>query len=147
MQCGMFLLLLILCRVVRNFWRQHVFGIALGFGMFASIELILVSIVIHFGHRPFAAISLIKSAAYNAVTLLWIVYLRRSSESILVLDVAPQISELNLAPVGATQAGESAFLSMVEEAVDRVLSRESWPRSSVRGSKIIGREPNREEHN
>jgi hypothetical protein len=147
MQCGMFLLLLILCRLLRNFWRQHVFGIALGFGMFASTELILVSIVMHFGHGPFAAISLIKSTAYNAVTLLWIVYLRRSSESILVLDVAPQISELNLAPVGATQAGESAFLSMVEEAVDRVLSRESWPRSSVRGSKIIGREPNREEHN
>lgn len=147
MQCGLFCLLLILCRLLRNFWRQHIFGIALGFGIFASIELILVSVVMHFGHSPFTAISLVKSAAYNAVTLIWIMYVSLSSESILVLDVSLQAAELDLALVGATQPGDSAFLSMVEEAVDRVLSRVSWPRSSVRGSEIIGREPKREERN
>lgn len=147
MQCGLFFLLMILCRILRNCWRQHVFGIALGFGIFASIELMLVSIVMHFGEGPAAILSLVKSAAYNGVTLLWIIYLRRQSESILEIDVAPQLSALNVSLVASTQAGDSGFLSMVEQAVDRVLSRGSWPRPSVKGSQIIGRKPEREERN
>jgi hypothetical protein len=147
MQCGLCFLLLILCRLLRNCWRQHVFGIALGFGIFASIELILVSTVMYFGEGGGAIISLIKSAAYNAVTLLWVIYLRCPSESISVLDVHPQVGTLDAAVVAPTPAGDSAFLSMVEQAVDRVLSRGSWPRPPVRGSQIIGRQPEREERN
>lgn len=147
MQCGLFFLLMILCRFLRNCWRQQVFGIALGFGIFASIELMLVSIVMHFGDAPVAILSLVKSAAYNGVTLLWIMYLRRQSESILEIDVAPQLSALNVSLVASTQAGDNGFLSMVEQAVGRVLSRGSWPRLSVKGSQIIGRKPEREERN
>ncbi len=147
MQCGLFFLLMILCRFLRNCWRQQVFGIALGFGIFASIELMLVSIVMHFGDAPVAILSLVKSAAYNGVTLLWIMCLRRQSEPILEIDVAPQLSALNMSFVASTQAGDNGFLSMVEQAVDRVLSRGSWPRPSVKGSQIIGRKPEREERN
>ncbi len=146
MQCGLFLLLMILCRLLRNCWRQHVFGIALGFGIFASIELILVSLVMHFGDAPVAIVSLMKSAAYNGVTLLWIMYLRRHREPVLEIDVAPQLSSLNVALVGSTEGGDH-FLSMVEQAVDRVLSRGSWPRPPVKGSQIIGRKPDPEERN
>jgi hypothetical protein len=147
MQCGLFFLLMILCRLLRNCWRQHVFGIALGFGIFASIELMLVSIVMRFGDGPAATLSLVKSAAYNGVTLVWIMYLKRQSEPILELDVAPQLIALNVSLVASTQAGDHGFLSMVEQAVDRVLSRGSWPRPSVKGSQIIGRKPEREERN
>src|SRR3984893_5041933 len=147
MQCGLFFLLMILCRFLRNCWRQHVFGIALGFGIFASIELMLVSIVMHFGDGPVAILSVVKSAAYNVVTLLWIMYLRRQSEPVLQVDAAPQLSALNVSLVASTQPGDSGFLSMVEQAVDRVLSRGSWPRPSVKGSQIIGRKPEREERN
>jgi hypothetical protein len=147
MQCGLFFLLMILCRFLRNCWRQHVFGIALGFGIFASIELMLVSFVMHFGDGPAAILSLVKSAAYNGVTLLWIMCLRRESESILEIDVAPQLSALNVSLVASTPAGDSGFLLMVEQAVDRVLSRGSWPRPPIKGSQVIGRKPEREERN
>jgi hypothetical protein len=147
MQCGLFFLLMILCRFLRNCWKQHVFGIALGFGIFASIELILVSIVMHFGDTPVAILSLVKSAAYNGVTLLWIMCLRRQTESILEIDVAPQFNALNRSLAGSIEAGDIGFLSMVEQAVDRVLSRGSWPRPTVKGSEIIGRKPEREERN
>lgn len=147
MQCGLFFLLMILSRLLRNCWRQHVFGIALGFGIFASIELILISAVMHFGDAAGTAISLIKSVAYNAVTLLWVLYLRRQSEAIPALEVNPQIDSLDVAFAAPAPAGDSEFLSMVEQAVDRVLSRGSWPRPSVRGSNIIGRKPEREERN
>ena len=147
MQCGLFFLLLVLTRLLRNCWRQNVFGIALGFGLFASIELILVSIVMYFGDRGATVISLIKSAAYDGVTLLWVMYLGRSTESMPVLDVAPRMDILNTALAAPIQAGESAFLSMVEDAVDRVLSRGSWPKPSIARSQIIGRKPQREERN
>src|SRR5260370_24370215 len=67
MQCGLFFLLMILCRVLRNCWRQQVFGIALGFGIFACIDLMLVSFEMHFGDAPVAILSLAKSAAYTVV--------------------------------------------------------------------------------
>ena len=146
-QCGLFFLLLILCRFLRNCWRQNVFGIALGFGIFASIELILVSIVMRFGDGPVAIVSLVKSAAYNGVTLLWIIYLRRQNESILAMDAVPQLNALNESLAGSAQAGDNGFLSMVEQAVDRVLTRSAWPRPSVNGPQIIGRKPEREERN
>jgi len=147
MQCGLFFLLMILCRFLRNCWKQYVFGIALGFGIFASIELILVSMVMHFGDAPVAILSLVKSAAYNGVTLLWIMCLRRQTESILEIEVAPQFNALNVSLAGSIQAGDIGFLSMVEQAVDRVLSRGSWPRPAIKGSEIIGRKPEREERN
>ena len=147
MQCGLFFLLMILCRFLRNCWKQHVFGIALGFGIFASIELILVSLVMHFGDAPVAILSLVKSAAYNGVTLIWIMCLRRQTESILEIEVAPQFNALNVSLAGSIQAGDIGFLSMVEQAVDRVLSRGSWPRPAIKGSEIIGRKPEREERN
>ena len=147
MQCGLFLLLMVLCRFLKNCWRQHVFGIALGFGVFASIELMLVSIVMHYGDGPVAIVSLVKSAAYNAVTLFWIISLRRQSQSIPEIDVAPQLNALNVALVASSHAGGNDFLLMVEQAVDRVLSRGSWPRPSAKGTQIVGRKPEPEERN
>jgi hypothetical protein len=147
MQCGLFLLLMVLCRFLRNCWHQHVFGIALGFGVFASIELMLVSIVMQYGDGSAAIVSLVKSAAYNAVTFLWISYLRRQNQSIPEIDVAPQLNALNMALVASTHAGANDFLVMVEQAVDRVLSRGSWPRPAAKGVQIVGRKTEPEERN
>jgi hypothetical protein len=74
-------------------------------------------------------------------------YLRRQSEPVLELDVAQQLTALNVSLVASAQAGDNGFLLMVEQAVDRVLSRGSWPRPSVKGSQITGRKPEREERN
>src|SRR5215831_3052409 len=92
MQCGLCILLMILCRFLTNCWRQPVFGIALGFGIFACIEMVLVSVVMYFGDGPGAIISLIKSSAYNAVTLLWIGYLRYQNEPIVEIEAAGHLS-------------------------------------------------------
>ena len=63
MQVGLFLVLMLLCRFLKNYSRQQVFGIALGFGVFASVELILVSFVMWYGNGQPAIISLLKSTA------------------------------------------------------------------------------------
>lgn len=147
MQCGLCILLMILCRFLRNCWRQHVFGIALGFGIFACIEMVLVSVVLYFGDGPVAIVSLIKSTTYNAVTVLWIVYLQRQVESTFEIEEADQLSALNVMLIGSTEAGDPGFISMVEQMADRVLSRHSWPRPVVQGSQIVGRKPQPEERN
>jgi len=147
MQCGLCILLMILSRFLRNCWRQHVFGIALGFGIFACIEMVLVSVVLYFGDGPAEIVSLIKSSAYNAVTVLWIVYLARQVESTLVIEEADQLGALNVVLVGSPEEGDPGFIAMVERMADRVLSRHSWPRPVVQGSQIVGRKPQPEERN
>jgi hypothetical protein len=143
MQCGLFCLLMILCRLLKNCWRQQVFGIALGFGVFASIEMILVSVAMSYGGRAGPTISLVKSAAYNAVTILWIGYLRQQAHSIPAVEMAPRLEVALVDPAASTEA----FLSMVERAVEEVISRNPWPRPRTSGSHIAGREPGPRESN
>ena len=143
MQCGLFCLLMILCRLLKNCWRQQVFGIALGFGVFASIELILVSVAVRYGGSAGPTISLVKSVAYNAVTILWIGYLGQQAHSIPAVEVAPRLDVALADPAGSTEA----FISMVERAVEEVISRNPWPRPSTSGPHIVGREPGPGENN
>jgi len=142
MQCGLFCLLMILCRLLKNCWRQQVFGIALGFGVFASIELILVSVAMRYGGSVNLTVSLVKSAAYNAVTILWIGYLSQQAHSFPAVEMAPRL-DVALAPAASTEA----FISMVERAVEDVISRNPWPRPSTNGPHIVGREPGPGESN
>jgi hypothetical protein len=149
MQVGLFLLLMLLCRVFRNCSRQQVFGIALGFGVFASVELILVSFVMWYGNGQAAIISLLKSTAYNAVTLVWLSYLRQLPQPAPKFEPVANPNTLGLAL--ATSVGvpdpDASFMLRVEQAVDRVLSRSDWPRPMTDGSRIISRKPNPEEGN
>ena len=143
MQCGLFCLLMILCRLLKNCWRQQVFGIALGFGVFASIEVILVSVAMRYGSAAAPMISLVKSAAYNAVTLLWIGYLAQQAHSIPAVEMAPRLDVAFADPAANTEG----FISMVERAVEEVISRNPWPRPSTHGPQIVGREPGPGENN
>ena len=146
MQCGLFVLLMLLCRILRDVWRQPVFGVALGFGIFASIELILISVVMWIGDGPREIVSLAKSVTFNAVTLLWIGYLKQASESVPAMSMVP-VARLNLAlatPNGGDGQDES-FIVWVEQAVDRVLSRHTWPAPEAKGSQVVDRKPGPQE--
>ena len=149
MQVGLFLLLMLLCRLLKNCWRQPVFGIALGFGVFASVELILVSVVMWAGSSHGALISLVKSAAYNAVTLAWIGYLKQQPQLVPQVEAVTGVGSfgLTLAPSGVAPDPDASFMLRVEQAVDRVLSRSDWPRPNTEGSRIISRKPSPEEGN
>lgn len=150
MQCGIFFLLLLLSRSVQNFWKERAFGIALGFGVFASIELILVSVVAAHTHVTGAMVSLVQSLAYNAITVLWISYLAPRSETVHVPSRVIEIDSFRmpLVPAVPAVAGDDTFIAVVEHAVERVLSRSTWPRpSTLKGSLILGRKPEPEERN
>ncbi len=149
MQVGLFLLLMLLCRLLKDCWRQPVFGIALGFGVFASIELILLSFVLWSGQSHEATISLLKSAAYNAVTLVWIGYLKHQPHPVPRVERAMTTTTFGMALAGSgfMSDPDASFMLKVEQAVDRVLSRSDWPRPITKGNRIVGRKPNPEEGN
>jgi len=149
MQVGLFLLLMFLCRSLKNCSRQQVFGIALGFGVFASVELILVSIVMWYGNGHASTISLLKSTAYNAVTLVWIGYLKQEPQLMPRLEAAKDAAAFGLALATSPPVSDpdASFMLRVEQAVDRVLSRSDWPRPIANGPRIVSRKPNPEEGN
>ena len=135
---------------MQNFWKERAFGVALGFGIFASIELILVSVVAAHTHTSGAMVSLVQSVSYNAITVLWISYLAPRSETVHVPSRVAEFDSftLALAPAVPAVAGDDTFIAVVEHAVERVLSRSTWPRpSTIKGSLIVGRKPEPEERN
>jgi hypothetical protein len=149
MQVGLFLLLMLLCRIFRNCWRQQVFGIALGFGVFASVELILVSFVMWNGRDHAATISLLKSSAYIAVTFIWIGYLRQQPQLVPRVEAIMGGNPLGMtfATPGGISDPDAGFMTRVEQAVDRVLSRSDWPRPPEEGTRVVSRKPRPEELN
>ena len=149
MQCGLFFLVLLLCRFFKNVSRDHIFGIALGFGIFSVVELMLVTMLSRFGNDHITTVSLFKSLAYDLVILLWIQYLRQPLPLPNRVHVNDQFGPWNASLVtGPSLTTGEPFLTMVEQAVERVLSRTSpWPKPPRDSSRVVSRKPDREECN
>src|SRR5271165_2695902 len=72
-QVGMVLFLLFFARYLGVSRRQHSFGIALGFGTFATVELTLIASWAG-DHLSGLSMSLVNMVAYNATLLIWLGY-------------------------------------------------------------------------
>src|SRR5580698_5676731 len=72
-QVGMVLFLLFFARYLGVSRRQHSFGIALGFGTFAFVELALIASWAG-DHLSNLAVNLINMGTYNAALLVWLTY-------------------------------------------------------------------------
>jgi hypothetical protein len=122
-QVGMVLFLLFFARYLGVSRRQHSFGIALGFGAFAFVELSLVASWVG-DHIGSVTISLINMAAYNCALILWLGYVltkspAREAGSILL---RPQRWEQTISDIHHPLSGDS-LIPMFEGMVDRALSR------------------------
>jgi Ca2+/Na+ antiporter len=75
-QCGLLVFLLLLARFLKFSWRTYAFGIALGLGFFASVQLVSTAIQSYVGvmtHLQF--FDLVSMATYHCCVLFWIVAL------------------------------------------------------------------------
>src|SRR5260370_28455996 len=72
-QCGMVLFLLAFCKNLAVSWKRLSFGIALGFGLFAGVELLTTPLYSP-SHLAGPIVNLIDMTSYNAGMLLWLVY-------------------------------------------------------------------------
>jgi hypothetical protein len=122
-QCGLILFLLVFSKYLGVTWRQHSFGIALGFGSFASAELTLLALYAS-AHISQPALSLFNMLAYNGAILIWLTYAwikspaRDASASLLMSQRWDQSLTDLQHPVSS-----DSLIPLFEGMVDRAFSR------------------------
>jgi hypothetical protein len=123
-QVGMVLFLLFFAHYVGVSRRQHSFGIALGFGSYAVIELILICSWVgnHIGGSAWA--SILNMAAFNGTLLVWFGYvaLKSPARDLSTSLLRPQRWEQGLSDIQHPLPADS-LIPMFEGMVDRALSR------------------------
>ena len=123
MQCGLVLFLLMFSRYLGISWRHRSFGIALGFGIFAAVELAVIGLRVTGVVNP-TVLNLASMVAYNLAVILWICYCalpvaeQRRSEVLL----QPQRWDVSLGELTHPVAPES-LLPMFDAMVDRAFSK------------------------
>jgi hypothetical protein len=122
-QVGMVLFLIFFARYLGVSRRQYSFGIALGFGCFAMVELSLVASWVG-DHLNNLSMGLVNMAAYNCALLVWLTYtlaespVREAPANLL----RPQRWEQSLTDIHHPLPADS-LIPMFEGMVDRALSR------------------------
>ncbi len=121
MQCGLVLFMLLFSAHLGITSRHHVFGVSLGFGLFAAVELIIVTLYAP-GTQKSVTLSLLKGATYVMSTLVWAWYMLLP-EPEQIKEQAHQQSERWNVALANIRDPEYNFLPMVESVVERVLSQ------------------------
>ena len=130
-QVGMILFLLFFAHYLGISRRQHSFGIALGFGSFAVIELILICSWVG-NHLSGPGMSIANMAAYNCSLGLWLgyVFVKRPARDLAQSLLQPQRWEQSLSDIHHPVPADS-LIPMFEGMVDRALSRAQQDMPSV----------------
>jgi len=127
-QGGLLLFLLLFSNRLGISWKNHCFGLALGFGVYSSTILILDSLASQFGAQWSNSYSILQSACYAGSVLLWTAYIfspepvRASVEA--RFEPKPVLHRWNEALAGTMPIRDGAFLTDMEKIVERVLSQE-----------------------
>jgi hypothetical protein len=74
-QCGLLLFLFAFSYFSGLSWRSHLFGIAVGFGLFASVQLAAAAMGAHTGTVSHTTWMWVNMASYNCAVLVWVSYL------------------------------------------------------------------------
>ena len=129
-QCGLILFLLLFSRFLGVSRKQQGFGIALGFGLFASVELILIALNSG-GLLDIARIGLVNTAMYDLAIVVWLTYAitRSAARDGSTNHLQTQRWERSLADLhtasGSSPTTPDSLIPMFEGMVERALSRSS----------------------
>lgn len=122
-QCGLIMFLLLFSRYLGISWRQRSFGIALGFGFYASIDLALLAL--HLGaHITQDVANLITMSAYIISIGIWIMYsaVKEVSRQDAVRLLKSQRWEQSLTDIQHPSKPDS-LIPMFEGMVERAFTR------------------------
>jgi len=99
-QSGMLMFLFVFSYVSGLVWRRHALGIALGFGLFASVQLAAAAMQTYTGMVSYQTWSWINMASYNCAVLVWATYLlTRREEAVAPAPAAAEVKSWNRALV------------------------------------------------
>lgn len=126
-QCGLILFLLLFSSFLGVSRKQHSFGIALGFGFFAFVELILIAL--HSGgYLSASMIAVVNPGLYDLAIGIWLVYaLARKATRVAPNYLQTQRWEQSLADLhnGEGSLPPDSLIPMFEGMVERAFSRGS----------------------
>ncbi|MGC2695084.1 MAG: hypothetical protein WA738_04770 [Candidatus Angelobacter sp.] len=74
-QVGLVIFLFSFSRAFGLGWRQHLFGIALGLGVFTTVELVSITMRAHIGILATPTFNVVRALSYDASVLVWIGYI------------------------------------------------------------------------
>lgn len=122
-QVGLILLLLVFSKYVGISWRHFSFGLSLGFGAFALVELLVVALHAS-GRIPQDTGDLTNSVMYDLSLLVWVIYSSMKSPSREAVNtlLTSQRWDHSLGDIQNTSAPES-LIPAFEHIVDRAFSR------------------------
>jgi len=124
MQCGLVFLLLLFSEYLGIPRRSLLFGISLGFGLFASVNMLVFTSATHHGILRQATLSHINSAAYLTAVLIWLGYTLAAapSASKVAEDSVLRSKDWNLALEDArVPADVDSLLDTMDRTVERLL--------------------------
>lgn len=75
LEVGLLFSLLLFASAFGLHWRQYIFGMALGLGVFAAVELVAVTMRLQFGVVVNPIFNIIRSISFNSSLLIWISYI------------------------------------------------------------------------
>jgi hypothetical protein len=136
-QVGMVLFLLFFARYLGVSRRQYSFGVALGFGVFALVELSVVASWVG-DHLNNLSMGLVNMTAYNCTLLIWLVYTLKKAP---VLREAPSLLrpqrwEQSLTDIHHHPVPGYSLIPMFEGMVDRALSRTQAPPAEAQAESL-----------
>lgn len=123
-QCGLILFLLVFSKYLGISWRQHTFGIALGFGGYAGVELASVALYVGGQIHP-NTMNALQASAYLLTILTWIGYAaspapKREDSGMLLTS---QRWEQSLTDLHTPDTASDSLIPMFESMVERAFSR------------------------
>ncbi len=121
MQCGLVLLMLLCSAYLGITLRHRIFGIALGFGVTAAVDLIVVAVFANFGMQSYTFFQLSRMAAYNLSALLWLGFVYAGEVECRPTKQFSRAERWDYALATALHPGsDSPALPLIEDTVDRV---------------------------
>jgi hypothetical protein len=86
LQVGIFALFIVLVRFFHMRWRQHAFGVVLGFGISAAGELVVYLLRSEFGTKFNPVVRITPPLAYIAAVIIWLVTFLRKEPGQVIYD-------------------------------------------------------------
>jgi hypothetical protein len=74
-EVGLIMFLILSSSAFGLHWRQNTFGIVLGLGMYAAVELTIMALVNYLGSAAIDGLSLVRGIAFNFSLFIWLGYL------------------------------------------------------------------------
>ncbi len=121
MQCGLVLLMLLCSRYLGITIRHQIFGVALGFGIIAAVDLLVVVILADYGQQAARFVQVTKMLAFNSSAVLWLGYVYAGKVERKPTKRFAHAEQWNYALANAIHPGSnSPALPFIEHAVERV---------------------------